>query len=169
MLTIKVPYPSLVLPIGISGSGKTTFCEAHFKKPEILSSDFFRYMIANDEGDQSVSKDAFEALNFIASKRMKHNKLVVIDATNVQGYARTNMLRLAKEHSYLTVAIVLDVSMKLCKERILERERKVPDDVIERQHNQFKDMFSKIYDEGFEHIYFLKDVQEIDNVSIRLI
>ena len=61
-MNITVPELALVTVIGASGSGKSTFCRAHFKSTEILSSDFFRGLVSDDENDQSVTKEAFETL-----------------------------------------------------------------------------------------------------------
>jgi protein phosphatase len=78
-----VPKLSLVVLIGPSGAGKTTFARKHFRPTEILSSDALRGMIGDDENDQTTTKDAFEALHFLASKRLALGRLTVIDATNV--------------------------------------------------------------------------------------
>ena len=167
-MLIKIPYPSIVLPIGVSGSGKSTFVENYFKKSEVLSSDFFRYMIGDDQGNQSVSKDAFEALHFITTKRLEHQKMVVIDATNVQKYARENSLTFAKEYSYPITAIILDLPIDICVERIESRERKVPLDVIERQKGQLEETLLSIQDEGFDCIHILASQEEIDAVSVKI-
>ena len=95
-MILKIPEPSLVLLIGPSGSGKSTFASKHFKPTEILSSDFCRGLVSDDETDQTATKDAFEVLRFIAAKRLAAGKLTVIDATNVQGDARKPLLALAR-------------------------------------------------------------------------
>lgn len=61
---------SLVVLIGASGSGKSTFARRHFKPTEIISSDFCRGLVADDENDQSASGDAFDVLHYIAGKRL---------------------------------------------------------------------------------------------------
>ena len=116
-MLIKIPDPSLVILIGPSGSGKSTFAQKHFKPTEILSSDFCRGLVSDDENDQSASNDAFDVLHYIAAKRLAAGKLTVIDATNVQPDARKSLHVLAREYHYLTAAIVLNISPKLCHER----------------------------------------------------
>src|SRR5947209_1203057 len=83
-MPLSLPELSLVLLIGPSGAGKSTFARKHFKPTEVLSSDYFRGLVADDETDQSVSAEAFATLHFVAAQRLKLRKLTVIDATNVQ-------------------------------------------------------------------------------------
>src|SRR5215813_1236287 len=97
-MKIKVPELCLVVLVGTSGSGKSTFARKHFKPTEILSSDFCRGLVSDDENDQTVTTEAFEVLHFIAAKRLTHMKLTVIDATNVQVDGRKKLLALAREY-----------------------------------------------------------------------
>jgi len=85
---IRIPELALVVLIGPSGSGKSTFARSHFKPTEIVSSDACRGLVADDENDQSATKDAFEVLHFIAGKRLQAGRLTVVDATSVQPEAR---------------------------------------------------------------------------------
>ena len=81
---LEVPELSLVLLVGASGSGKSTFARTHFLPTEIVSSDFCRGLVSDDENDQAATQPAFELLHFIASKRMEGARLTVVDATNVR-------------------------------------------------------------------------------------
>ena len=74
---------SLVVLVGASGSGKSTFARRHFKPTEILSSDFCRGLVADDENDQSASRDAFDVLHYIAGKRLAAGRRTVVDATSL--------------------------------------------------------------------------------------
>src|ERR687896_749991 len=114
---LTVPEPSLVVLVGPSGAGKSTFARAHFRPTEIVSSDACRGIVADDENDLAATEDAFDLLHYIAAKRLKRGKLAVVDATNVQPEARRPLVRLAREHHLLPVAIVFNVPEKLCRER----------------------------------------------------
>ncbi|MBL8188496.1 MAG: AAA family ATPase [Acidobacteria bacterium] len=57
---LEIPVPSLVLLIGSSGAGKSTFAARHFQPTEIISSDRCRAMICDDESDQTINTEAFE-------------------------------------------------------------------------------------------------------------
>ena len=69
-MNIKIPELSLVVLMGASGSGKSSFARAHFRPTETLSSDGCRGLVSDDENDQAATKDAFEVLHFIAAKRL---------------------------------------------------------------------------------------------------
>src|SRR5438105_15895784 len=108
-MQITIPKLSMVVLIGASGSGKSTFAQKHFLRTEVLSSDECRGLVADDENDQSSSKDAFEVLHFIAAKRLAAGRLTVIDATNVQPLARKPLVELARRYHMIPVAIVFDL------------------------------------------------------------
>ena len=103
--------------IGPSGCGKSSFARKHFKATEVLSSDFCRGLVSDDENDQAATKDAFDVLHFIARKRLAAARLTVVDATNVQPEARKPLVELAREFHVLPVAIVLNMPERLCQER----------------------------------------------------
>src|ERR671934_2411535 len=102
-MKIAIPELSLVALVGASGSGKSTFARKHFKPTEVLSSDFCRGLVSDDENDQTATKDAFEVLHAIAAKRLARGHLTVIDATNVQPEARKPLVELARRFHVLPV------------------------------------------------------------------
>ena len=158
---MKIPEPSLVLLIGPSGSGKSTFAREHFKPTEILSSDFCRGLVSDDETDQAATDDAFEVLHFITSKRLAAGKLTVIDATNVQVEARKPLLALAREYHYLTVAIVFNMPAKLCQERNEARpDRNLKPHVIRQQSQQLRRSLHNLKREGFQRFVYVMSTQE---------
>lgn len=160
-MILRIPEPSLVLLIGPSGSGKSTFASKHFKPTEILSSDFCRGLVSDDETDQTATNDAFEVLRFIAAKRLAAGKLTVIDATNVQGDARKPLLALAREYHYLTVAIVFNMPTKLCQERNATRpDRDLKPHVIRQQHQQLRRSLRHLKREGFRQFLYVMSTPE---------
>src|SRR6266404_2700862 len=116
-MKLTIPEVSLVVLIGPSGCGKSSFARKHFKPTEILSSDFCRGLVSDDENSQAATNDAFEVLHFIAAKRLAAGRLVVVDATNVQPESRKPLVELAREFHCLPVAIVLDVPERVAHER----------------------------------------------------
>src|SRR5512132_4030337 len=135
--TLAIPDLSLVVLIGASGCGKSTFARTHFKPFETLSSDFCRGLVSNDENDQGATQAAFEALHFIAAKRLEAGLLTVVDATNVQPESRKPLVELARRYHVLPVAIVLDVAERVCVERNLTRtDRRFGGHVIRQQRGQ---------------------------------
>src|SRR5215470_19378042 len=63
---LGIPELSLVVLIGASGSGKSTFARAHFRPTEVISSDFCRALVSDDENDLSATDDAFDILHYVA-------------------------------------------------------------------------------------------------------
>ena len=165
---IIIPDPALVLLVGPSGSGKSTFAHKHFKPTEILSSDFCRGLVSDDETDQSATNDAFEVLHFIAAKRLAAGKLTVIDATNVQVEARKPLLALAREYHYLTVAFVFNMPPKLCQERNEARpDRNFKPHVIRRQSQQLRRSLRNLKREGFRNfLYVMSTTEDVEAVQV---
>lgn len=163
---IRVPELSLVVLIGASSSGKSTFARRHFKPTEIVSSDACRAMVSDDENSMAATADAFELARFITAKRLKCGLLTVIDATNVQEGARKDWVRLAREHHVLPVAIVINMPEKLCQERHSSRsDRNFGSHVIPQQISQLKRGVKRLKLEGFRHIFELRRPEDLDAVT----
>ena len=165
-MELKIPELSLVLLIGVSGSGKSSFARKYFKKTEILSSDTCRGLVSDDENSQAATNDAFDVLRFIAEKRLKNGLLTVIDATNVQKDARKGLIDLARKHHVLPVAIVLDLPEKVCEERNkLRADRDFGAHVIRKQKQQLHKSFRDFKFEGFRQMYVLKSEEQVASVT----
>ena len=164
-MEIKIPELSLVVLIGVTGSGKSSFAKKHFKKTEIISSDECRALVSDDENNQSATTDAFDVLYYVAGKRLKNGLLTVVDATNVQKESRKGLIELAKTYHCLPVAIVFDLPEIICVERNQNRpDRNFGGHVIRQQTQQLKKSLRNLKQEGFRHIYILKSVEEVDSI-----
>ncbi len=149
-----IPELSLVLLIGPSGAGKSTFARRFFKPTEVISSDYCRGLVSDDENSQDATKDAFEVLRFVAAKRLAAGKLTVIDATNVQFESRKPLIALAREYHCLPVAVVLDVPEKVCIERTRSRpDRQFGGHVVRQQLQQMHRSMRGLEREGFRHVH----------------
>ncbi|MER7742836.1 polynucleotide kinase-phosphatase [Streptomyces sp. NPDC096538] len=166
--TLPVTDLSLVVLIGASGSGKSTFARRHFKPTEVLSSDFCRGLVADDENDQSASRDAFDVLHHIAGKRLAAGRRTVVDATSVQQDARRQLIDLAKQYDVLPIAIVLDVPEEVCAERNAARTDRadMPRRVIRRHTRELRRGLRHLEREGFRKVHVLRGVEEVENAVV---
>jgi len=164
---LAVPELSLVVLIGISGSGKTTFARTRFGRYEVLSSDTCRGLVSNDENNQSATAAAFDVLAYIAGKRLAAGLLTVVDATSVQREARAQLIQLARDHDVLPVAIVLNVPKQICLERNAARpDRDFGDRVVHRQSEQLRRSLRGLAREGFRKVHVLDTVEQVDTATI---
>ncbi|MFE9999966.1 polynucleotide kinase-phosphatase [Streptomyces avermitilis] len=166
--SLAVTDLSLVVLIGASGSGKSTFARKHFTPTEIISSDFCRGLVADDENDQSASRDAFDVLHYIAGKRLGAGRRTVVDATSVQQESRSQLIELARKHDVLPIAIVLDVPEEVCAERNAARTDRadMPRRVIQRHTRELRRSLRHLEREGFRKVHVLRGVEEIENASV---
>ena len=166
-MNIKIPKLSFVVMIGASGSGKSSFARKHFLPSEVLSSDYCRGLVSDNENDQAATKDAFELLHYIAVKRLTRGRLTVIDATNVQPEARAPLVALARKYHCLPVAIVLNLPEDVCQERNRGRpDRAFGPHVIRQQRTQLRRSLRELRREGFRNIFVLNSVDEVEATVI---
>lgn len=165
---LSVTDLSLVVLVGASGSGKSTFARRHFKPTEVLSSDFCRGLVSDDENDQSATRDAFDVLHYIAGKRLAAGRRTVVDATSVQQDARRQLIDLARKHDVLPIAVVLDVPEEVCAERNAVRTDRadMPRRVIQRHIRELRRSLRHLEREGFRKVHVLRGVEEIDGATV---
>ncbi|MGW9347376.1 polynucleotide kinase-phosphatase [Nocardiopsis flavescens] len=164
---LGVPAMGLVVLVGVSGSGKSTFAARHFGPTEVVSSDFCRGLVSDDENDQAASADAFALLHTIVDVRLRRGLLAVVDATNVQQRARAELLAVAKANDVPATAIVLDVPESVARRRNRVRpDRDFGDHVIARQCRDLRQSVKRLRKEGFRKVHVLKGVAEVDAVVV---
>ncbi|MET8641507.1 polynucleotide kinase-phosphatase [Streptomyces sp. NPDC004096] len=166
--TLPVTDLSLVVLVGASGSGKSTFARRHFKPTEIISSDFCRGLVSDDENDQSATRDAFDVLHYITGKRLAAGRRTVVDATSVQQDSRRQLIDLAKRYDVLPIAIVLDVPEEVCAERNAARADRadMPRRVIQRHTRELRRSLRHLEREGFRKVHVLRGVEEVENATV---
>jgi polynucleotide kinase-phosphatase len=164
---VVVPSMGLVVLVGVSGSGKSTFARTRFKPTEVVSSDFCRGLVADDENDQSATPDAFDVLGYIVGTRLRRGLLTVVDATNVQQDARASLLKLARDHDVLADAIVLDVPESLAVTRNKQRpDRDFGPHVVSRQARDLKRSLPRLKREGFRRVHVLRGADAIESAVV---
>ena len=165
--TITIPNLSLVVLIGASGSGKSTFARAHFQPTEALSSDEYRAVVGDDPNDQAVTREAFDALHYVAGLRLKLGRLVVVDATNVKPQDRAALVHLARAHDVPAVAIVLNLDERICLERNTQRpERQFGAHVVRNHISSLRKSLRGLEREGFRQVRILSTPEAVDRARI---
>ena len=164
-MSIEIPDLCLVVLVGISGAGKSSFARKHFRATEVISSDTCRGLVSDDENMLDATGDAFDLLHHLVGIRLRRGKLTVVDATSVQPEARKSLVQLAKAHDCLAIAVVLDVPVKLAAERNADRpDRDFGSGVLRRQHSQLTRNLRGMRREGFSRVHVL-DVDAIADAS----
>ncbi len=162
MRTIELPELALVALVGVSGSGKSTFAREHFLPTEVLSSDFFRGLVSDDENDQAASRDAFDALYYLLEKRLARGKLTVVDATNVRAEDRQRLVETARKYHCFAVAIVIETPEAVCQERNRSRpDRDFGPHVIRRQAMDLRRGVRGLEREGFRYVHRLTTTEGV--------
>ena len=139
---LTIPDFCLVLLVGVSGAGKSTFAARHFRPTEIVSSDTCRALVSDDESDQSASAAAFDLVHLITEKRLAARRLTVIDATNLKGRDRQPLLALARRfHAPVVIfAFLLDPATCVARnqERGADGGRDVGAEVVAMQQTELR-------------------------------
>jgi protein phosphatase len=167
---LRVALGSLVVLVGASGSGKSTFARMHFRATEIVSSDACRALVSDDARDQAASEAAFDLLRFIADKRIGAGRLTVVDATNVREEDRSPLVTLARRHGGRALAIVLDLPLETCLQRNSGRtDGCVPPRTVREQVADLREGLSRLHKAGFHDVLHLSSQEEVDAAQVRLV
>jgi predicted kinase len=164
---VHVPPAALVLLIGASGSGKSTFALRHFDPDSIVSSDHLRGEVAGDEADQQATDVAFGRLHEWLDARLAAGAMAVVDATNVEWMRRTELVGYARQRGRPAIAIVLDLPLELCLARNVTRQRTVRAAVIRRQHEELRRSLDRLDLEGFSAVHVLRTDAEVERVAVQ--
>ena len=141
--------------VSIPGAGKSTYAQkrvAENSNVVWVSSDAIREELWGDANDQQNPAQVFEEMFARTVAAMKSGKEVIYDATNLSAKKRKatlTRLRQALRFQFCARAIVITCSISECKRRQGDRDRKVPDEVIDRMVRQFQTPW---YNEGWDAI-----------------
>jgi len=165
---VRLIRPSIVLLCGPAACGKSTFARRLFRPTQIISSDWARARVCDDEQDQRFQTQAFALVHYLTELRLGVNRLCVVDSTALTQHHRKEYLELAKRFQVPCVVFLFDVPLEKCVERDRSRPRTVGRPVIERQHLAFGQTKMDIRQEGFDEIIELGD-EDLDKVQIEII
>ena len=150
--TSRAPKGTVVLAIGLPGSGKSSWFKRNSITP--LSSDMLRTLLFDDSTEQRFQDLVFSNLRSMLKARLiARRPLNYVDATNLTPQERHSWIKLAKDFGYDVQAVYFDVPVEVCLERNQKRERKVEEDVMRRMAAKLK---APAFDEGFTKITVVK-------------
>jgi F420-dependent oxidoreductase-like protein len=163
-MELKLPAPCLIVLVGPSASGKTTWAREHFAGGEVVSSDVLRAMVGAGEDDQAASAAAFDLLERIADERLRRGMTTVIDTLGYEREARLRWIEKARRAGIPVHAVVFDAPRELCEQRNAERDRPIPRGVLKRQITRFKAARRELDDDGFDGIHTERPVAVVTPV-----
>ena len=138
----------VILAIGLPGAGKSTWFARHGIRP--LSSDAMRILLSDDEDNQTIHMQVFEALRYLLVKRLQLGaKQTHLDATNLTRLHRRPFIELALRYGAKVEAVWFATPLEACLERNAGRERRVPEDVMHAMAAAFEPPSEE---EGFTRI-----------------
>jgi len=165
---VRLIRPSIVLLCGPAACGKSTFAQRHFRPTQIISSDWARGRVCDDERDQRFNTQAFALVRYLTELRLGLNRLCVVDSTALTPPHRREFLELAKRFQVPCLIFLFDVPLQKCIERDQLRERSVGAPVIERHYLAFDQTKTDIRQEGFDQVIELGD-SDLDKVQIEIV
>lgn len=166
-MTITIPGTSLVVLIGPSSSGKSTFADRNFLTTEIISSDVCRALVGDDENAREVNREAFGLLHHIVAARLRLGRLAVVDATNLLAGPRRAFVTMARPRDTPVVAIVFDVALPVLEQRSVRRtDRHVPLDVIREQRVQLDQVLALLPEEGFGAVHVMRSADDAGSLVV---
>ena len=132
--------------IGLPGSGKSTFASDH---PEcvVVSTDAIRAELFGDESEQKNGKLVFDAAYARLAQAVEAGQDTIFDATNLQRKYRKKIFQMFPNAYH--VAVFVNTSIEVCKERNAKRDRVVPEMVIDRMASNLN---APTITEGFKKI-----------------
>jgi alkanesulfonate monooxygenase SsuD/methylene tetrahydromethanopterin reductase-like flavin-dependent oxidoreductase (luciferase family)/predicted kinase len=147
---MRLPDPALVVLVGASGSGKSTWAQARFRDQEVVSSDALRGIVGSGPHDLDASTDAFGVLETVVAARLGRGLTTVVDTLGLDAGKRRAWLAQARAAGLPAVAVLLDTPDAECRRRNAARDRPVPAPVLAGQLRSVRDVRGQLDAEGWD-------------------
>ena len=173
---ITLPQRTLIVLCGPAGAGKSTFARKFVdlhraqgcKQTSIVSSDYCRAMICDDETNQQVNRDTFDLFYYIIRKRLFLGRLTIADSTALQANARHILLEMAQRYQYHSCLFAFNMSLQTClaHDQQQTRRRTVGEKVISYHLQILQQALLEIPQEGWDEVHILDEQHGDVNVEI---
>ena len=120
---------------------------------DIISSDEYRGRFCGDASDQSKNQEIFQLIYKDMKSKLSNGSNVIFDATNLSIKDRKQAVEIGKKYASAVIAYVMTTPFTICHKQNFDRERQVPEFVLEKQLHKFQIPFKE---EGFDIIYLDK-------------
>lgn len=147
---MRLPDPALVVLVGASGSGKSTWAAGRYRPQEIVSSDALRGVVGSGEHDLDASTDAFSILEQVVAARLGRGLCTVVDTLGLDPVRRTGWRDLARQAGLPAVAVVLATPDTDCRRRNGTRDVPVPAPALAGQLQRMRTVVDELTAEGWE-------------------
>ena len=151
----RLPDPALVVLVGASGSGKSTWARQRYRAAEIVSADDLRGVVGSGRHDLDASTEAFTLLDLIVAGRLRRGLSTVVDTLGLHPERRRGYLDLARRHAMPAVVVLFDTDPTVCRRRNAERDRPVPASVLAEQLRAFRAVSEAVPNEGWDRVVVL--------------
>ena len=151
-MTIRLPAPSLIVLVGPSASGKTTWAAEHFAANEIVSSDDLRALAGTGPDDQQAGTAAFDLLERVVDERLRRGLTTVIDTLGYDDARRASWVERAGDAGIPAYAILFETPGEECERRNAQRDRPIPKTVLRKQISRFATVQDAVDDVGFDGV-----------------
>jgi alkanesulfonate monooxygenase SsuD/methylene tetrahydromethanopterin reductase-like flavin-dependent oxidoreductase (luciferase family)/predicted kinase len=141
---VTLPDPALVVLIGPTSSGKSTWAAARYRAPEIVSSDALRDVVGSGELDIEASADAFALLDLIVAARTRRGLTTVVDTIGMDATRRRGYLDVAVRAGLPAVAVLFEIDASECRRRNRARDRPRPASAVDAQLRRMPDAVTEI-------------------------
>lgn len=158
-----IPDPAVVVLVGASGSGKSTWAAERFRAVEIVSSDALRGIVGSGPADQEASSDAFAVLNQIVAARTGRRLTTVVDSTALQQEDRLGYLAAARGARLPAVLVLMDTDPAVTRARNAARDRRVPAGVLAQQLAQLTVVKGQVPHEGWDLVVHVNHFGSADS------
>ena len=130
---LRLPTRCLVVLIGPSSAGKSTWATQHFRPEQVVASDDLRAAVGESRHDQRAGKDAFDLLERVVAARLGRRLLTVVDTMGLQADRRAAWVQQAHRHRMPAIAVVFDTPAAEVRSRNAARTPRIPAGGLSRQ------------------------------------